>query len=65
MYANLFTRDLRKQGYVNENSICLFCSSKSELQIDHIVPISKGGANSIDNVQILCRPCNRKKSDHE
>lgn len=30
-------------------------------QIDHIVPVSRGGTNTDDNVQLLCRKCNCKK----
>lgn len=30
---------------------------------DHIVPKSRGGANSQDNYQVMCSPCNRKKAD--
>lgn len=40
---------------------CLACGQKKRLEIDHIIPISKGGHNSIDNVQPLCRSCNSKK----
>ena len=40
---------------------CQACSSMEKLEVDHILPISKGGDGRIENLQILCRSCNRKK----
>lgn len=41
---------------------CLACGDKPEsLSVDHVVPISKGGLNTIDNIQPLCLPCNIRK----
>lgn len=40
---------------------CVYCGSTDELEIDHIVPFSRGGACSADNAQVLCGPCNRSK----
>lgn len=60
MYANLFNRGMRKQ-LLNDKSICNYCGSTEKLEIDHIVSISKGGKNNIDNIQILCESCNIKK----
>lgn len=37
--------------------------SRAKYEIDHIVPISRGGGNSRSNIQILCRGCNRKKGN--
>jgi 5-methylcytosine-specific restriction endonuclease McrA len=34
-----------------------------EIQIDHVYPRSKGGNNSLSNAEVLCRRCNRAKSD--
>lgn len=33
------------------------------LELDHIVPVSRGGENTIENTRILCKACNGKKSD--
>ena len=41
---------------------CL-CSIKEEHHVDHIIPVSKGGSNNPENIQILCPTCNMKKSN--
>ena len=40
---------------------CQACGSTEKLEVDHVLPISKGGDGRIENLQILCRSCNRKK----
>lgn len=40
---------------------CCECGATEPLEIDHIVPISKGGTSDPSNLQVLCRPCNRRK----
>jgi 5-methylcytosine-specific restriction endonuclease McrA len=40
---------------------CLRCGRKVKLTIDHIIPLSKGGSNTIDNIQPLCGHCNPSK----
>lgn len=45
------------QKYGNK---CLACGSE-EVTRDHVVPISRGGSNTIDNIQPLCKPCNSRK----
>lgn len=49
---------LRRAGWRCED-----CGSPEELELDHFVPWSKGGAHDLSNVRVLCGPCNRRKSN--
>ncbi len=50
-------RELR-QKFGNK---CLCCGSTKRITADHVVPLSVGGRNTIDNIQPLCMTCNRRK----
>lgn len=41
---------------------CLACGENRKLTIDHVIPLSRGGSNLIDNIQPLCQSCNSKKN---
>ena len=40
---------------------CAVCGSVQDLEFDHIIPRSRGGASTVGNVQIICASCNEKK----
>ncbi len=61
-------RKLRHEVFKRDGYRCRECgASKDEtsLEIDHIVPVARGGTNDIDNLQTLCRECNRMKHTDE
>lgn len=47
-----------------QNGLCAHCSSElAKYHGDHIIPLSKGGSNWIENIQLLCPACNIRKKD--
>jgi len=56
-------QDVRQAVWQRDGGKCVQCRADNYLEYDHIIPHSKGGANSVANVQLLCRSCNLKKSD--
>lgn len=49
-----------------QNNICIGCKRKFDkitATLDHIIPISKGGAHTHSNFQLLCQSCNSQKHD--
>ena len=59
------TRQEIETLYQEQNGACVYCRVSLEFgyEVDHIVAVSKGGANDRSNLQLLCGPCNRKKSN--
>lgn len=42
---------------------CVYCNNKNNLTIDHLIPKSKGGQNTWENLVTCCHKCNVKKGD--
>jgi 5-methylcytosine-specific restriction endonuclease McrA len=52
----------RKVKYQVYDGKCARCSSRRNLEYDHIQEFSLGGDNSLQNIQLLCRNCNQRKN---
>ena len=55
--------EVRREVWRRDQGQCAKCGSRVNLEYDHIVPVSKGGSNTVRNVELLCESCNRSKSD--
>jgi len=65
-YIKYHTRGLRPNRnriYRRDGHECVYCGSKKELTIDHVIPKSKGGKNDWINLVTSCFKCNLKKAD--
>ncbi|MEV4156661.1 TerD family protein [Nocardia salmonicida] len=54
-------QDVKAQVWQRDGGACVECGDGHYLEFDHIIPLSRGGATSATNLQILCRACNRAK----
>jgi 5-methylcytosine-specific restriction endonuclease McrA len=52
----------RRAVFARDRWTCQYCGhERGNLTVDHVVPRSKGGASSWDNIVTCCAPCNRRK----
>ncbi|MSU79569.1 MAG: hypothetical protein EXS16_15955 [Gemmataceae bacterium] len=54
---------VKREVWARDGGCCVRCRATEYLEFDHIIPFSKGGANTEKNIQLLCRGCNAIKSD--
>lgn len=52
---------VRNEVWQRDGGRCTQCGDAHYLEFDHIIPLSRGGATSVTNLQILCRNCNLAK----
>lgn len=54
-----------RELYKNQRGKCFYCKKKvhDKYHVDHVVPLSKGGEDSLDNLVIACPKCNLSKSN--
>jgi|GEM_PF-2541074 len=55
---------LRRKVFKRDDYTCIYCGQRGRtLELDHIIPFSRGGKSTEDNVVTSCRQCNRQKKD--
>src|SRR3954471_622248 len=60
-YARKITR---RAVFARDGYRCQYCGGGGRLTVDHVVPRSRGGGSSWDNMVASCAPCNLRKADH-
>lgn len=61
-----FTASMKRSAYERQDGICPSCGDKfdiDDMDADHITPWSLGGKTEKENCQMLCKTCNRRKSN--
>ena len=53
----------RSMIYKRDKDTCQYCGAQSRLTIDHVVPRSRGGQDTWENLVVACSSCNTKKGD--
>jgi len=53
----------RRAVFARDGWACQYCGAASNLTVDHVIPRSKGGPSSWENIVASCAPCNRRKGD--
>ena len=57
-------KGLKQRLMRRQDNTCVYCGYRRNaafLQIDHMMPVYRGGSNNEDNLQVICRPCNLRK----
>ena len=61
--SRYISQTTKKVVYSRDGGVCQCCWGYDYLEYDHISPYSCGGSNDVSNIQLLCRKCNRSKSN--
>jgi len=61
--SRYISQTTKKVVFSRDGGVCKCCGGSEYLEYDHISPYSCGGSSDISNIQLLCRKCNRSKSN--
>ena len=66
LIENTFTAEERRKLYEGQDGKCKYCGGEfsfKEITNDHVIPISKGGSHTKENIALACRLCNSSKGN--
>jgi HNH endonuclease len=66
-YVNLPYRGVmlsRQNIFRRDGNRCQYCGTSQDLTLDHVMPRSRGGKSTWDNLVTACKSCNSKKGDY-
>ena len=61
LHKIMFHKPSRSLIYQRDDHTCQYCGSQKRLTIDHVVPKSRGGQDTWENMVVACSSCNIKK----
>jgi len=59
--AKNISPSLRRRVHERDHYACRYCGARQELEVDHIVPVTRGGGKELDNLTTACHTCNQYK----
>ncbi|MEU3278183.1 HNH endonuclease [Streptomyces antibioticus] len=60
--SRAWDRVIRPKALTRDGFACVHCGAREGLEVDHIVPVARGGSWTLDNAQTLCASCHAQKS---
>ncbi|WP_346293525.1 HNH endonuclease signature motif containing protein [Sphaerothrix gracilis] len=66
--SRYLSEETRQQVRQRAEHLCEYCHASEQWQyvsftVDHVIPLTKGGSNTLDNLALACFHCNRRKSN--
>lgn len=66
LFQRQFSKAMKEKKFIEQGGVCAICGCKITLkdcEADHVIPWSKGGKTTYDNLQVTCKDCNGGKSN--
>lgn len=61
-YTSVRWKEIRRMRIKKDKGICQDCGDDGASHVDHVIPKSRGGRDTLANTQLLCHPCHSRKT---